>query len=323
MILIDRTVEKLALGPARYPEIARLLREHPDLDHITHSAVVYITDGKRCRAARELRAARDAARNAFAKENGWAPGPAFSSSQLRRARRERLDASGLTAHQNGPIDYPEYLYERGAPVAILSHTKFEIGQLDLFAQCENFRLRLFRASWIAPGERLAAVFVDPTTGFEMRRRCNVHDNIEIIQQASSTEIAQLVRDVESARRTADEAGETYLLIERRLRSAERKAADAFAARLGLRVGPSFTLTQLLEGRPRFAIGDLDFDFAPYDRQTFFWRDDKPAAVVNHSPDSWRRDLGLEQYGLRVEVVADNWVDPAGRVGILILHGDPS
>jgi hypothetical protein len=31
---IDRTAEKLALGPERYPEIARLLREHPDLDSV-------------------------------------------------------------------------------------------------------------------------------------------------------------------------------------------------------------------------------------------------------------------------------------------------
>jgi len=161
MILIDRTAEKLALGPARYPEIARLLRENPEIDSVNHDIVVPISEGPLCRAARELRAARDAARSAFAKDTGFQPGPAFSSSQLRRGQRDKLDANGLTAHRGGPLEFVEYWYEHNAPVALLSHTTFSIGQLDLFAQCENFRFRLFRASWIAPGERLAAVFVRP------------------------------------------------------------------------------------------------------------------------------------------------------------------
>lgn len=158
MTTIDRTAWVLGLGKTTYPHIAELLREHVP---VRRDIVMPISAGGSCKAARELRKAREPARDAFCSTLGWTRGEPFSSDQLRdgRARPNELDAHMLTAHQNCPIDRPEYFYEGLVPVAIVSHTLCPIEQIWAYAELENLRVEVLPASWLAPGERIGVVFM--------------------------------------------------------------------------------------------------------------------------------------------------------------------
>jgi hypothetical protein len=153
-----RTHELLALGAPTYPRIAELLREH---DPVRHNTVMPISAARGCSTARELRKARDQASDTFCSTMGWTRGEAFSSDQLRagRVRPNELDVHMLTAHQNGPIDLPEYFHEGLVPVSIVSHTLCPLEQIWAYAELENLRIGILPGSWDRPGERTGVVFM--------------------------------------------------------------------------------------------------------------------------------------------------------------------
>jgi hypothetical protein len=126
-------------------------------------AVVPISDGPCCKVARELRAKRKVARDAFCSTLGWTHGESFTSAQLRLAEgwRHPLDDCGLSAHQNGCIDLPEYYWEGRVPVGIVSLTTFPIDQVQAFAEIENMRVEPMPAYWVTPPGRIAVVFMRP------------------------------------------------------------------------------------------------------------------------------------------------------------------
>jgi hypothetical protein len=157
--MTDQTAQLLAMGEPTYPRIAALLRaeDRP----VAHAVVVPIVAAHDCRTARQLREARGIAREKFCTRMGWTRGEPFSSQQLREARggRDDMDASRLTAHQNCPIDRPEYFYEGLVPVAIVSHTLCPLEHVWNYAEFEGLRAEVLPGSWDRPGERSAIVFM--------------------------------------------------------------------------------------------------------------------------------------------------------------------
>lgn len=162
----DQTKEIIAIGQHKYEGITELVRglrragaEHWTLRGI-HPEAAKAKFQECAQVSSQLQSARNAARDEFARLNGWRFGKAFTLPQLREARgvrRRELDwPPNYTASPF--VDFADYFWKDGKPIAIVAHVYRAWSECLAFAEREDLRADALPASWHYPTDTLAVCY---------------------------------------------------------------------------------------------------------------------------------------------------------------------